>query len=425
MQTFHDFLRLGLVQASHPQDLDLDKGAYTFYAGFDPTSDSLHVGHLFVLITMKKLQKLGHKPIAVVGGATGMIGDPSGKSSERKLLSEDEIRHNSEAVGNQIRRFIDPDSGALVLNNLDWVGELSLIPFLRDIGKSFRVTEMLAKDSVQSRIQSEEGISYTEFTYQILQSYDFFHLHTKHGCDLQIGGSDQWGNISAGISYVRKQTGDEVLGLTLPLIESSPGQKFGKSEGRNIWLDAQKSSAYDFYQFWIQTTDEMVIPYLGFFTELSAIEIEDLKNQTRENPESRTAQKRLAYETTLLVHGAGGVDKAIQASSVLFGGSPEGLSDTDLMQIFQDVPNCKFPSSILEGSGLSLLQALCDLELSKSKGQARNLVKQGGVYVNNVRVTDDTFLLKKDSLASETIIILRSGKKKYGLLCFEATTEAG
>ena len=275
MQSFKDLEALGIIQAKHPQDLNLDKGNYTFYAGFDPTSDSLHVGSLFLLITMKKLQCLGHTPIAVVGGATGMIGDPSGKSSERNLLSEDEINRNVQGMTRQITQFFAGSDKVKVLNNLDWIGSFSLVPFLRDVGKSFRVTEMLAKDSVQSRIQSEEGISYTEFTYQVLQAFDFYHLHQRHQCDLQVGGSDQWGNISAGITFVRKQCGKEVCGMTFPLIESAPGQKFGKSEGRNVWLDPQRTSPYEFYQFWMQTTDDMVIPYLGYFTDLPVEEINE------------------------------------------------------------------------------------------------------------------------------------------------------
>lgn len=418
MQNFKDLENLGIIQAKHPQDLDLDKGSYTFYAGFDPTSDSLHVGSLFLLITMKKLADLGHTPIAVVGGATGMIGDPSGKSAERNLLGEKEIQHNVRGMQAQITKFFSKQSNVKVLNNLDWIGNFSLIPFLRDVGKSFRVTEMLAKDSVQSRIESEEGISFTEFTYQILQAYDFLHLHQEHKCNLQVGGSDQWGNISAGITLVRKHAAGDVCGLTFPLIESAPGQKFGKSEGRNVWLDPQKTSPYEFYQFWIQTTDEMVIPYLGYFTNLSPAEIDHYKEIVSTSPEDRQAQKKLAYEVTRLVHGDEEVEKSIKASEVLFGGSPEGLGDQDLMNIFANVPSRTYPREVLKEGSLPLVQVLCETDLCKSRGQARNLIKQGGVYLNNARVDDDALILSGKDLASESMLILRAGKRKYGLLSF-------
>lgn len=418
MQNFKDLEALGIVQAKHPKDLDLDSGNYTFYAGFDPTSDSLHVGSLFLLITMKKLADLGHTPIAVVGGATGMIGDPSGKSAERNLLGEKEIHNNVNGMTGQIQKFFSNQANVKVLNNLDWIGRFSLIPFLRDVGKSFRVTEMLAKDSVQSRLESEEGISFTEFTYQILQAYDFLYLYEQHGCRLQVGGSDQWGNISAGITLVRKHAGGEACGLTFPLIESAPGQKFGKSEGRNVWLDPQKTSPYEFYQFWIQTTDDMVISYLGYFTNLSPAEISSYQEAVDSRPEEREAQKKLAYEVTRLVHGDEEVEKSIKASEVLFGGSPEGLGDRDLMNIFANVPSRTYRRELLKEGSLALVQVLCETDLCKSKGQARNLIKQGGVYLNNERVDDEAHILTGRDLASESILILRAGKRKYGLLSF-------
>ena len=408
----------GIVEFVSNDDIDLDKNSYTFYAGFDPTADSLHVGHLFVLVTMARLQKMGHKPIAVLGGATGMIGDPSGKSKERVLLTEDVIQHNVDCIKKQIGLLLDYDNGAKVVNNMDWFRGYEFISFLRDVGKLFRVTEMMSKESVQKRLTSDEGISFTEFSYQILQSYDFLKLFQDHGCSLQIGGSDQWGNISAGITLIRKETGAQAYGLTLPLIKSSSGEKFGKSEGQNIWLDPEKTSPYNFYQFWIQTPDADVIQYLYFFTFLDEDQILECKQSLSENPGARKAQKTLAFEVTKMLHGEAEAQKAVQASNVLFGGSLDGMDDETLMQIFADVPSLTMTQNQL-GSGVGLLDVLVEAKLSDSKGKARKLIRQGGVYLNNKRVDSEEMNLSSGDLVGDSTMLLRSGKKKYCLLRFE------
>ncbi len=410
----------GIFSQTSDPELLTGSRKHRFYCGFDPTAPSLHVGNLFVLITMEKLQKLGHTPIAVIGGATGMIGDPSGKSKERVLLDSEALEKNIAGIKAQIGEFINVRAGGLILNNLDWIGKFSLIEFLRDVGKSFRVTEMLAKDSVKNRIQSDEGISFTEFSYQMLQAYDFLYLRQNQNCSLQLGGADQWGNICAGISLVRKQSGDEVYGLTLPLIESSSGQKFGKTESGNIWLDPIRTPPYEFYQFWIQTPDESVISYLRYFTHLSPKEIAELETELRENPGQREAARRLALEVTRRVHGEDQAKKAVQASKVLFGGSVEGLTDHDLLAIFRDVPSLIYPVEKLDPGNFCLLDLLLDLELIKSKGQGRRLIEQGGVYLNNQRVTDAGLAICRKNLAGESTLILRSGKKKYALAQFES-----
>lgn len=418
MNTLARFKHNGIIEFASSEDIDLDKQSYTFYAGFDPTADSLHVGHLFVLVTMARLQKLGHTPIAVLGGATGMIGDPSGKSKERVLLTEEVIQKNVEGIRKQLGLLLDFEAGAKVVNNMEWFENYRFIPFLRDIGKLFRVTEMISKESVQKRISSDEGISFTEFSYQILQSYDFLKLFQEHHCTLQIGGSDQWGNISAGITLIRKEMGAQAYGLTLPLIKSSSGEKFGKSEGQNIWLDPQKTSPYNFYQFWIQTSDADVIQYLRFFTFLEEKIIEECQKNLQLDPGARLAQKTLAFEITKMLHGEAEASKAVRASQVLFGGSLEGMDDHTLMQIFADVPSLTLDQDQL-GSGVGLLDILVESKLSDSKGKARKLIRQGGIYLNNERVDSEEMNLDAGHLVGESTMLLRSGKKKYCLLRFE------
>jgi tyrosyl-tRNA synthetase len=416
--TLEKWKQCGLIFQSTSDEIDLDNKSYTFYTGYDPTADSLHVGHLFALITMVRLQKLGHRPIAVVGGATGMIGDPSGKSKERVLLDEKSISHNVECLRTQISHFIDTSTGAEIVNNYDWFKTFGFIEFLRDVGKSFRVTEMLAKESVQKRISSDEGISFTEFSYQLLQSYDFYHLCEHHGCNLQVGGSDQWGNITAGIDFVRKKCSKQTYGLTLPLIQNSNGEKFGKSEGNAVWLDPEKTSPYNFYQFWIRTEDTDVIKFLRFYTFLDDAEIDELEQLTKEQPEQRAAQKKLAYEVTKLVHGQSEADKAVIASKVLFGGEIASLSDDILGSIFSDVPSCELELSTLKTEGYPLLDALTAADLCPSKGKARQTIRQGGIYLNNNRIDDENLILTPELMASESMMVLRSGKKKYCLLKF-------
>lgn len=408
----------GIVEFASSQEIDLDNQSYTFYAGYDPTAKSLHVGHLFVLITMTRLQRLGHKPIAVVGGATGMIGDPSGKSKERVLLTEEVIEDNIRGIQTQIEKFIDVEQGGRVVNNMDWFRDFRFIDFLRDVGKIFRVTEMMSKESVQKRLESDEGISFTEFSYQILQSYDFLHLHREYGCNMQIGGSDQWGNISAGITLIRKEEGSPSFGLTLPLIKSSSGEKFGKTEGQAVWLDPEMTSPYNFYQFWIQTPDADVIQYLRYFTFLPEEEIDSLKASMESDPGQREAQKKLAYEVTSFLHGQEEAEKAVSASQVLFGGSMEGLSDSLLLEIFSDVPSLKLPKSRLKEEP-ELLDLLIESKMAPSKKQARNLIRQGGVYLNNERVEEESQKVGEGSLVGSNLLVMRTGRKKYCLVRFE------
>lgn len=392
----------------------------TVYAGFDPTADSLHVGHLMALMILRRFQKAGHRPIALVGGATGMIGDPSGKSEERKLLSLDELRHNVEAVEKQLRRFLDFDPGphgALLLNNYDWMSKFSYLDFLREVGKHVPVNVMLTKDSVKSRLErSDAGLSYTEFSYMLLQAYDFVYLYQHYGCEIQVGGSDQWGNITAGIDLARRLLGVQLYGLTCPLLTKSDGTKMGKTESGALWLDPRKTSPYQFYQYWINVEDDVVEKCLKYFTDLTREEIEAVVAEHLKQPEKRTGQRCLARELTRLVHGEEALAAAERATAILFGGVIEHATDRELSEIFHDVPSHTVPRETLTGDGLPLVEALCLAGLAKSKSEARRIIQQGGAYVNNRRITDLEFRLTPTDLASETIVVLRTGKKHYGLL---------
>jgi len=392
----------------------------TLYAGFDPTADSLHVGHLVALMILRRFQKAGHRPIAIVGGATGMIGDPSGKSDERNLLSKEQLAANVDAMRTQMRRFLDFDgpSGAMLLNNLDWIGPFSYLDFLRDVGKNFSVNTMLAKDSVKARLGSEAGLSYTEFSYMLLQAYDFVKLHELHGCELQVGGSDQWGNITAGIDLARRMRGVQLFGMTCPLLTDSEGRKMGKSEKTGtVWLSAEKTTPYNFYQYWINVPDADVAKCLGFFTDLSHDELDGLDARRAAEPGKRESQLRLAEELTRLVHGDAALSKVQRASRILFGAEIDRLSDAELAEIFADVPSQELPRSQLE-AGLNIVDALTAAGLAKSKGDARRAVQQGGAYVNNRRVDDPAASLTSEHLAGESVMVLRSGKKNYALLRF-------
>jgi tyrosyl-tRNA synthetase len=411
----------GLV--SHKSDPQLEEKLaqpVTLYAGFDPTAESLHIGNLLQIILMMRFQRHGHRPIAVVGGATAMIGDPSGKSEERNLLDNETIGRNLAGIKKQLERFLDFEcepNAALLVNNADWIGEFSFIDFLRDVGKYFRLGEMLGKESVRQRLQSEAGLSFTEFSYQLLQAYDFLHLSRKYDCFLQIGGDDQWGNITAGIELTRKKDGRTIYGLTSPLITTASGQKFGKTEAGTVWLDAERTSPYEFYQYWIRTDDRDVIRLLNYFTFLPIEQIAELEKDVAEQPEKRCAQQVLAQEVTKMVHGDKQTQLAQNASQVLFGQEVKGLSDRDLKSIFADVPSTSMSRQRLE-EGIALIDALCDTGLAGSRGEAKKLIKAGGAYVNNVRVAKIDHQLNASSLASETILVLRSGKKKYHLLKF-------
>jgi len=428
--TFYSDLRWrGLIhQTTDDAGMDawLEQQPRSVYAGFDPTADSLHVGSLLGLIVLRKFQQAGHRPIAVVGGATGMIGDPSGKSDERNLLSKEDLEQNIEGMAQQMRRFLDFEAGsssAELVNNYDWTGSWSYLEFLRDIGKNFPVNVMLAKDSVKSRLGRGDddahsgGMSYTEFSYMLLQAYDFVHLHDTFGCDLQAGGSDQWGNITAGIDLARRMRGAQLYGLTWPLLTKSDGTKMGKTESGAVWLSAERTSPYQFYQYWINVDDSDAGGCLRMLTELSHEEIESLDAARLSDPGQRQSQRRLAEELTGLVHGAEGLAVAQRATEIFFGAEISDLSDAQLSQIFADVPSSEVPSTRL-ADGLPIIDALVKAGLSKSKGEARRTVQQGGAYVNNRRVEDLETTLTREHLVSETVLVLRSGKKKYALLRF-------
>ena len=399
----------------------------TLYAGFDPTADSLHVGSLLGLIMLRRFQRAGHRPIAVVGGATGMIGDPSGKSAERNLLSEEQLAANVAGMAAQMRRFLDFEAGAnsaLLVNNYDWTAEWSYLRFLRDVGKNFPVNVMLAKDSVKSRLgragdggDAAAGMSYTEFSYMLLQAFDFLHLSRAHGCEMQVGGSDQWGNITAGIDLARRMDGAQLYGLTWPLLLKTDGSKMGKTESGAVWLSAERTSPYQFFQYWINVADDDAGNCLRLLTELPREEIEALDAARVADAAKRASQRRLAEELTQLVHGDEGLAAARRATEIFFGAEIVDLSDRQLEEIFADVPSRELPAAELHGGMLSLVDALCQAGLAGSKSEARRAVSQGAAYINNRRVEAERNLSPAD-LASETVIVLRSGKKKYALLRF-------
>lgn len=393
----------------------------TVYAGFDPTAESLHVGSLLPLMMLRRFQKAGHRPIALVGGATGMIGDPSGKSAERNLLDAATLERNIAGIKEQMRQLLDFSTGpnsAVLVNNYDWVGKFSYIEFLRDVGKNFPVNVMLGKDSVKSRLESDAGISYTEFSYMLLQAYDFVHLRRAHNCELQIGGSDQWGNITAGIDLARRMDSAQVYGITCPLLTKSDGGKMGKTESGTVWLSADRTSPYQFYQYWFNVDDADVSKCLRFLTECPREEIEALDVSRQEKPQERASQKRLAAALTELLHGTEGLAKAQRAAQILFGAEITSLSDAELSQIFADVPGVSLERARLD-AGLGLLDALVESGLVKSKGEARRAVTEGGVYVNNRRADGAEFVLTREQLASESTIVLRRGKKNYALVRFD------
>ena len=393
----------------------------TLYAGFDPTAQSLHIGHLLQIMLLSWFQRYGHNPIAVMGGATAMIGDPSGKNTERNLMDEQTIATNQNGIERQLRHFLDFDQAqnkAELLNNADWIGRFGFIEFLRDVGKHFRIGDMLGKESVRKRMESHTGLSFTEFSYPLLQSYDFLHLSREKNCRLQVGGDDQWGNITAGIELIRKLDAKSAFGLTTPLITTTSGQKFGKTEAGTIWLDADKTSPYEFYQYWIRVDDRDVISLLNLFTFLTEEQISKLENQVRTEPQKREAQHVLADELTRLVHGPEPLTAVQNASQVLFGKTIEGLLDRDLNDIFTDVPSTTFPLQSLT-EGIDFIEALCKTTLCQSRGEAKRQIKAGGIYLNNIRVNEDHPKLTLDSLASESMVVIRSGKKNYHLLKFE------
>jgi len=407
-------------------DEQLRKEMTTAYLGIDPTADSLHIGHLCGVMMLRHLQRCGHKPIALVGGATGMIGDPSGKSAERNLLDEATLRHNQEAIKRQLSRFIDFDSDAPnraeLVNNYDWTSGISFLDFAREIGKHITVNYMMAKDSVKKRLNGEarDGLSFTEFTYQLLQGFDFLHLYTEKGCKLQLGGSDQWGNMTTGTELIRRKTGGEAFCLTCPLITKADGTKFGKTESGNVWLDARYTSPYKFYQFWLNVSDDDAERYLKIFTFLSKEEIEALALEHKADPGARPMQKRLARELTLLVHGEEELNNAIEASSILFsknaGESLRKMDETTLLDVFEGVPTFEISRGDLD-AGIGLLNLLAEnTKVFPSKGEARKMVQGGGVSINKEKVSDPNMTVDSSSLLQDKYILLQKGKKNYYLV---------
>ncbi|HZV33795.1 MAG TPA: tyrosine--tRNA ligase [Verrucomicrobiae bacterium] len=389
----------------------------TLYCGFDPTADSLHIGNLVPLLALRRFQLLGHHPIAVAGGATGSIGDPSGKSAERILLTREVLDANIARQKEQLRRLLDFESKtnpARLLDNASWTAPVSYLDFLRDIGKHISVNVMVAKESVRARMEDREsGISYTEFSYMLLQAFDFYHLRKEYNCELQIGGSDQWGNITAGIDLTRKKLGAHIFGLTMPLITNADGSKFGKTVAGAIWVDPAKTSVYRFYQFWIRADDRDVIRYLKYFTFLTREEIGALEKQHEANPGARDAHKALAKAMTDLVHGPAATAEVVRASEILFGGELEGISESTFNDIVGEVPSKEIEKSKLEGDGMPLVELLVHSGLCPSKGQARKDVEGGGVYINNIRETNFQRSINAKDLLFGKHFLLRKGKRNY------------
>ncbi len=403
----------------------LAKGQTTAYVGIDPTADSLHVGHLVSVMMMKHFQMAGHKPIFIIGGATGMIGDPSGKSQERNLLDEETIHRNMEAIKGQLSRFIDFGSGAsnaaLMLNNYDWMKEFSFLGFIRDIGKHITVNYMMAKDSVKKRLGADaaQGMSFTEFTYQLVQGYDFLHLRKNYGCMLQMGGSDQWGNITTGVELIRRKEGMEAYALTWPLMTKSDGKKFGKTESGNIWLDPRRTSPYKFYQFWLNTTDEDAAKYVKIFTILPPAEIDALIEEHRQAPHLRKLQKTLAKEVTCLIHGEEAFESALEASQILFGNATSEtlrkIDEATFLAVFDGVPQFEIRKADLD-AGIQIVDFLAGkTSVMSSKGEARRALKANSISINKEKVGEEAVITSGD-LIDGKYILAQSGKKNYFLV---------
>ncbi|AGK55224.1 MAG: tyrosyl-tRNA synthetase [Bacillus sp. (in: firmicutes)] len=391
----------------------LNKESISLYCGVDPTADSMHIGHLLPFLTLRRFQLSGHRPIVLVGGATGLIGDPSGKKEERKLQTLETVQYNVSCLQKQLERIFDFEgsNGAIMVNNYDWAGSMDIVTFLRDFGKHVGINYMLAKDTIATRLDT--GISFTEFTYTILQAMDFFHLYENHECRMQIGGSDQWGNITTGLELIRKMQpeGAKAYGLTIPLVTKADGTKFGKTESGAIWLDPEKTSPYEFYQFWINTADADVVKYLKFFTFLPQAEIEELAKAVMDEPHLRKAQKTLAEEMTRMIHGQESLDQAIKISAALFSGDVKNLTAVEIKQGFKDVP-----SYTATGEEIALVDLLVDAKISPSKRQAREDITNGAVTINGERITDTAYVLTISNRIEEQFTIIRRGKKKYTLI---------
>lgn len=401
----------------------LADGRRTGYIGFDPTAISLHVGSLLPIMGLVHFQRAGHTPIALVGGGTGLIGDPSGKTAERQLLTKEQAAANAEGIRRQLEHFLDFDvkaNPARMANNLDWLGGLALVDFLRDVGKHFSVNQLLARDTVKRRLEDEaSGISYTEFSYALLQSYDFQELYRREGCTVQMGGSDQWGNITAGTDLVRRMAGGKAYGVVFPLVTNASGTKFGKTESGNVWLDPDLTSPFRFYQFWINADDADVGRWLRFFSLRPRDELEALEEEARAEPQARAAQRALAEEVTRRVHGETGLARARKATEVLFGGDMEGLGGDEVADVFADVPSATIPRASLEGEGGALVDLLVSAGAASSKGDARRAIEGGGIYVNNVRAADAAQRVRAADAVDGRFLVLRKGKKSYWLVALE------
>ena len=396
----------------------LSEKKISLYIGFDPTASSLHIGSLLPIVVLARFKQYGHRTVALVGGATGMVGDPSFKATERALKTEEEIQRNKDGIRHQLESILGSIEGprSIVVDNYSWFRDMGFLECLRDVGKYFSINQMVSRDSVKQRLENrEQGISFTEFSYLILQAYDFLHLFRNEDCILQGGGSDQWGNITAGSDLIRKSTGKQAFGITFPLITSSSGEKFGKSEGNAVWLDGEMTTPYQFYQYWINSNDEDAVKYLKYFTFLSLEKIHKIIAEHAESPGRRLAQRVLAEEVTRLVHGESGLVKAQKASKVLFGGDIKGFSDRELLEIFAEVPSGKISRITLE-KGINIVNLAVESGFMSSKGEARRTIKSGGFNLNNERVNDPMLLINEDSLVSESLLVLRMGKKNYYLI---------
>ncbi len=412
----------GMIQDIMPgTEEQLNKEMTTAYIGFDPTSDSLHIGSLIPILLLLHLQKAGHKPFALVGGATGIVGDPTGKSEERKVLSEETLQQNQAGIKKQLEKFLDFDpskpNAAVMVNNYDWFKELTFLDFIREAGRHITVNYMMGKDSVKKRLEAETGISFTEFTYQLMQGYDFYWLYTNRNCKLQMGGSDQWGNITTGAELIRRKAGGEAFAFTCPLLTKSDGGKFGKSESGNVWLDASKTTPYQFYQFWLNTADEDAKKWIRIFTFLTKDEIESLIETHEKNAAARILQKRLAEEITIFVHGEAEYQKALETTTKLFSAqnaSADSLSKEDLENM-EGVIKSDFSLNKIH-SGIDVISFLCETNIFPSKGEARKMIQNGGVSINRKKVEDVQLIIDNTQLLHEHYLLIQKGKKNYYLV---------
>src|SRR5712691_3249159 len=420
MNIYEEFQWRGMLYEATPELREvLANEKLTAYIGFDPSAASLHVGSLLPVMCLARLQRFGHTPIAIAGGGTGLIGDPSGKTKERQLLTHEQVEANLEGIKEQLSRFLDfnaTNNPALIVNNSEWLGPLTMMEFLRDVGKHFTVNNLLAKEAIRRRLETDEGISFTEFSYPLLQAYDYLVLYERHQCTLQMGGSDQWGNIVAGIDLIRRLRSAKAHGLVFPLVATAAGVKFGKTEAGAVWLDSKLTSPYRFYQFWLNTDDRDVITYLKFFTWLSREEIQELEESVRTEPEKRKAQRELARHVTAMVHGETALEKAVRASQVLFGKEISGLSVQEILDIFSDVPSTELERSKFDGDSFTLGDALVVAGLAPSKGEAKRLVQSGGVCVNNRRADDARKAISASEFIDGQVLVLRKGAKHYHLI---------